>query len=1448
MTYSYTEKKRIRKSFAKRANVLDVPFLLATQLESFTAFLQAAVPPAQRKNQGLQAAFSSIFPIVSHSGNARLEFVSFALAEPAFDVKECQQRGLTFASALRAKVRLIILDRDAPDTIKEVKEQEVYMGEIPLMTTTGSFVINGTERVIVSQLHRSPGVFFEHDRGKTHSSGKLLFSARVIPYRGSWLDFEFDPKDILFFRVDRRRKMPVTTLLKAIGLTPEQIPREFFDFDSFRIGKNGIEFSLVPERLRGEVARFDFNDKAGKTIVAKDKRITGKHIRELDAAAIKEILVPEDFLVGRVVAQNIIDTDTGEILANANDEVSEALLAKLIAAGVESLETLYINDLDRGSFISQTLRTDETISKQAARVAIYRMMRPGEPPTEEAVEILFNGLFYSDDRYDLSAVGRMKFNRRVSRQDVVEYKVMVKHVPSKREAIVKAIIDTAGGSPAAVELLLSELSYGTRAVAENLTFEDANALSAELKVLGVANVVRDQLTLSPRDIVEVIKILVELRNGRGDIDDIDHLGNRRVRSVGELAENQFRAGLVRVERAVKERLSQAESDNLMPHDLINAKPISAAVREFFGSSQLSQFMDQTNPLSEITHKRRLSALGPGGLSRERAGFEVRDVHTTHYGRICPIETPEGPNIGLISLLAYFARINDYGFIESPYRRVVDGYVIDEVRILNPGDTSYKVNDVIKRTEIEKANKALGKDKQLADFESHSDYLSAWEEDKYVVAQANIPLDEKGKITSELVNARQAGNFVLKTVADVQYMDVSPKQLVSVAASLIPFLENDDANRALMGSNMQRQAVPLLRADSPVVGTGMEKVTARDSGAVVICKRAGIVDSVDSERIIVRVDGGGVAEGQMSREVGADIYPLTKFKRSNQNTCINQKPIAYVGQRVVKGDVLADGPCTDAGELALGRNVLVAFMPWRGYNFEDAIVISEKMVKEDYYTSIHIEEFEIEARDTKLGPEEITRDIPNISESFLRNLDESGIIRIGATVKPGDILVGKVTPKGETQLTPEEKLLRAIFGEKAGDVKDASLYCPPGIEGVVVDAKVFSRKGADLDERSKIIQEEEVQRLERNLNDEKRILNDERSKRLFMMLGGRIVQADLHDEKTNKKLLGKGQEITRDILEKMRSRDLKRMRLDKKDPLLNEKLDEIEDMTSRQIAVLEKINEEKKAKLKKGDELPPGVIKLVKCYIAMKRKLSVGDKMAGRHGNKGVIARIVPEEDMPYLPDGTPVEIVLNPLGVPSRMNVGQILETHLGWAARALGVKFATPVFDGATEKDIKEQLAKAGLPSSGKIKLVDGMTGIAFEQPVTVGYIYMLKLSHLVDDKIHARSIGPYSLITQQPLGGKAQFGGQRFGEMEVWALEAYGAAYILQELLTAKSDDVYGRAKIYEAIVKGEATAEPGVPESFNVLIRELQSLCLDVELMKMKKATDEEEAPVDTALAAD
>ena len=1065
---------------------------------------------------------------------------------------------------------------------------------------------------------------------------------------------------------------------------------------------------------------------------------------------------------------------TGEVLIDANSELTTTALTKLLDSGIEDFEIFFPERDDVGTVISATIRKDAVKTQHEGLIEIYRKLRPGDPPTLDTATQLFQGMFFDPRKYDFSRVGRMKFNIKL--------------------------------------------------------FDKSDATSL------------DKRTLDSEDFRATIKYLLKLRRGIGAVDDIDHLGNRRVRAVGELLENQFRIGLVRMERAIKEKMSvYQEMSTAMPHDLVNAKPVMAAIREFFGSSQLSQFMDQTNPLSEITHKRRLSALGPGGLSRERAGFEVRDVHPTHYGRICPIETPEGPNIGLISSLSCFARINEYGFIESPYRKVIKGSVIDEIKILNPGDTDYKVGDIAPRPQLEEVNRKLGPKKQQAEYEAHCEYLSAWEEDKWTVAQANVELDEKGRIVPELSNARQAGNFVLKSRDEIEYIDVSPKQLVSVAASLIPFLENDDANRALMGSNMQRQAVPLLRADAPYVGTGMEHVTARDSGAVVLCKRSGVVDSVDSERIIVRVEGTA-HEGQLSREVGADIYQLTKFKRSNQNTCINQKPIVRVGQRVTKQSVLADGPCTDEGELALGRNVLVAFMPWRGYNFEDAILVSEKLVKEDYYTSIHIEEFEIEARDTKLGPEEITRDIPNIADSFLRNLDESGIIRIGATVKPGDILVGKVTPKGETQLTPEEKLLRAIFGEKAGDVKDASLYCPPGIEGTIVDCKIFSRKGQEKDERSKSIEESQIQRLQRNLQDEIRILTDERAKRLGTLLDGKRLLADLHDEKTNKRLLSKDTDLTRDIIEKMKSRDLKRMRLANKDPRLNEQIDEIEEMTSRQIAVLEKITDEKIGKLRKGDELPPGVIKLVKVYIAMKRKLSVGDKMAGRHGNKGVIARILPDEDMPYLPDGTPVEIVLNPLGVPSRMNVGQILETHLGWAAKALGLHYATPVFDGATEREIKKALSDANLPTSGKTNLFDGMTGTQFEQPVTVGYIYMLKLSHLVDDKIHARSIGPYSLITQQPLGGKAQFGGQRFGEMEVWALEAYGAAYILQELLTAKSDDVYGRAKIYEAIVKGEAAIEPGVPESFNVLIRELQSLCLDVELMKKPR-----EVP-DTALAAD
>src|SRR5579871_1753444 len=1273
---------------------------------------------------------------------------------------------MTFSAPLKVTVRLTIYDKDAETgnkTIRDIKEQEVFFGDIPLMTQNGTFIVNGTERVIVSQLHRSPGVFFETANNRTYFLGK------IIPYRGSWVEFEYDQKNTLYVRIDRKRKFLGTIFLRALGLKSDgEILRTFYAVDKINI-RDGRLLWAVDENA--EKATHLLGAKPAHAVVVKGeeiahsgRKITPSILKSLRAHKVSEVEVEQAELDGAMTAADVVDTSTGEVLMDANQELTAEKLHKLVEAGIKSVEVFFPERDDVGNVITNTLRRDSVRKPEEALIEIYRKLRPGDPPTLDTATALFEGMFFDPRKYDFSRVGRLKFNIKL--------------------------------------------------------YENQDATSL------------DHRTLTPEDFYATIRYLLKLRKNIGMVDDIDHLGNRRVRAVGELMENQFRIGLVRMERAIKEKMSvYQELSTAMPHDLINAKPVMAAIREFFGSSQLSQFMDQTNPLSEITHKRRLSALGPGGLSRERAGFEVRDVHPTHYGRICPIETPEGPNIGLISSLSCFARINDYGFIESPYRRVKDGHVVDEVQIINPGDTDLKVGQVLLRPELDKALKAVGGKKGTLDYEAHCDYLSAWEEDKYIVAQANVAMDDKGNITAELVNARQAGNFVLKHVGEIEYMDVSPKQLVSVAASLIPFLENDDANRALMGSNMQRQAVPLLRAEAPFVGTGMERVTARDSGAVIICKRSGVVDSVDSERIIVRVEGN-VQEGQLSREVGADIYQMTKFKRSNQNTCINQKPIVHIGQRVKKGDVLADGPCTETGELALGRNVLVAFMPWRGYNFEDAIVVSEKLVKEDYYTSIHIEEFEVDARDTKLGPEEITRDIPNIAEGFLRNLDESGIIRIGATVKPGDILVGKVTPKGETQLTPEEKLLRAIFGEKAGDVKDASLYCPPGIEGTVVDCKVFSRKGAEKDERSRAIEESQIAKLEKNLADEIRILTDERLKRLTDLLEGKEVLADLHDEKTNKRLFAKGAILDRESIEKTKSRDLKRVRFPNKDARLNEQIDEIEEMTSRQIAVLEKITDEKIAKLRKGDELPPGVIKLVKVYIAMKRKLSVGDKMAGRHGNKGVIARILPEEDMPYLPDGTPVEIVLNPLGVPSRMNVGQILETHLGWAAKALGVSFATPVFDGATEKDIKGRLTDANLPTSGKIQLHDGISGQPFEQPVTVGYIYMLKLSHLVDDKIHARSIGPYSLITQQPLGGKAQFGGQRFGEMEVWALEAYGAAYVLQELLTAKSDDVYGRAKIYEAIVKGEPGIEPGVPESFNVLVRELQSLCLDVELMKRQK----------------
>ena len=1386
-TYSSTEKKRIRKSFAKRASVLNVPFLLATQLESYAAFLQAPVAPEARRTEGLQAAFSSIFPIVSHSGNARLDFVSYSLGEPPFDVKECQQRGLTYASPLRAKVRLTIMDKEATKpTVKEVKEQEVYMGEIPLMTTTGSFVINGTERVIVSQLHRSPGVFFAHDRGKTPSSGKLLFSARIIPYRGSWLDFEFDPKDYLYFRVDRRRKMPVTILLKAIGMSPEQILAAFYDFDTFHIGKGGgIQFELVPERLRGEMARFDFADKSGKVIVPKDKRITVKHIRDMEAAGMKRINVPDEFLIGRALAHTVVNKETGEILANANEEITETLLGKLREAGIDSIRTVYTNDLDQGSFISQTLRIDETTDQTAARVAIYRMMRPGEPPTEDAVETLFNGLFYSEERYDLSMVGRMKFNRRAYPEKIDER------------------------SPQWLKNFYARMG----------------AKGSE-----------GSGTLSNDDILAVAGILVELRNGRGEIDDIDHLGNRRVRSVGELAENQFRAGLVRVERAVRERLSQAESENLMPHDLINAKPISAAIKEFFGSSQLSQFMDQTNPLSEITHKRRVSALGPGGLTRERAGFEVRDVHPTHYGRVCPIETPEGPNIGLINSLALYARTNRYGFLETPYRKVSNAKVTNEI-----------------------------------------DFLSAIEEGNFVIAQANAQLDKSGKLVDTLVSCRNKNEFSLSTPDRVQYMDIAPAQIVSVAASLIPFLEHDDANRALMGSNMQRQAVPCLRPEKALVGTGIERTVAVDSGTAVQALRGGVVDYVDASRIVVRVNDEETVPG----EVGVDIYNLVKYTRSNQNTNINQRPLVKSGERIAKGDVVADGASTDMGELALGQNMLVAFMPWNGYNFEDSILISERVVGDDRYTSIHIEELTVVARDTKLGPEEITRDISNLSEAQLSRLDESGIVYIGAEVEAGDVLVGKVTPKGETQLTPEEKLLRAIFGEKASDVKDTSLRVPSGISGTVIDVQVFTREGIERDKRAAQIIDEQLKDYKKDLADQMRIVEGDTFERIERLLVGKLANR-------GPKKLAKGTKIAKTYLESMERYDWFDISLAGEDSQLQ--LEQLKDSLSRMREEFDRAFEAKKKKLTQGDELPPGVQKMVKVYVAVKRRLQPGDKMAGRHGNKGVISKIVPVEDMPYMADGTPVDIVLNPLGVPSRMNVGQILETHLGWAAKGLGLKigemvraqakaadlrkllnriynhsgksedlsqlsddevtalgvnltdgvpFATPVFDGASEEEIKTMLDLAYpdddprtkllgfTPGKTQVTLYDGRTGDAFDRSVTVGYMHMLKLHHLVDDKMHARSTGPYSLVTQQPLGGKAQFGGQRFGEMEVWALEAYGAAYTLQEMLTVKSDDINGRTKVYENIVKGDHRIDAGMPESFNVLVKEIRSLAIDIDL---------------------
>src|SRR5712671_1226465 len=1408
-------RERQRLDFAKIQGSIQIPNLIEVQMKSYQRFLQMDLLPSERDDGGLQSVFTSVFPIRDFREMSQLEFVDYSIGNweckcgnlkglhhlratcrncgasvvtnpyqtgdvichkcgtfnkntPTFcnkcgdpvamqlkyDVNECQERGMTYSAPLKVTIRLTIYDKD-PDsgakTIRDIKEQEVFYGDIPLMTENGTFIINGTERVIVSQLHRSPGVFFESANNRSYFLGK------IIPYRGSWVEFEYDTKNILYVRIDRKRKFLGTIFLRALGMkSNEEILRTFYNVERVTLRDGELYWNLSEGLIDHKLSHEIKNPKNDEVLVGAHKRITEALYKELVKAKVPAAHVSVADLEGAFTVADLVNRQTGEVLLEANKPLTAEIWSALGEADITSVDVFFPDRDEVGMVLSRTLDKDAIKSPREALIEIYRKLRPGDPPTLETATSLFNGMFFDPRKYDFSRVGRLKFN-------------------------IKFGLET---------------SLNTR-------------------------------TLDAADFVASIRYLLKLRKNIGTVDDIDHLGNRRVRAVGELLENQFRIGLVRMERAIKEKMSvYQEMSTAMPHDLVNAKPVMAAIREFFGSSQLSQFMDQTNPLSEITHKRRLSALGPGGLSRERAGFEVRDVHPTHYGRICPIETPEGPNIGLISSLSCYARINDYGFIESPYRKVKNARVVDYVIVVNAGDSTFKVGDYAEKSEMEKVNVDLKeRRKKPVEVEPFSFYLSAWEEDRHTIAQANIELDDKGRIAGELVNARKAGNFVLVNRDEVDYVDVSPKQLVSVAASLVPFLEHDDANRALMGANMQRQSVPLLRAQAPIVGTGMEGVTARDSGAVILAKRNGFIDSVDSQRIIVRVEGEH-HPGQLSREVGSDIYQLTKFKRSNQNTCINQKPVVVKGQRVVKGQVIADGPCTDKGELALGRNVLVAFMPWRGYNFEDAILVSEKLVKEDYYPSVHIEEFEIESRDTKLGPEEVTRDIPNVSESMLRNLDEAGVIRIGASIKQGDILVGKVTPKGETQLTPEEKLLRAIFGEKAGDVRDASLYCPPGIEGVIVDVKIFSRKGVEKDMRAKSIEEGEIERMNRNIQDEIRIITDARNKRIADVLSDKKLQRDVVDFRTGETLVGKGQTASKETVHRLSRRELLALPVDEE---TRETIRMFVERAENRIRVLEQKAEERREDLQKGDELPPGVIKMIKVYVAMKRKLSVGDKMAGRHGNKGVISRILPEEDMPYLPDGTPVEIVLNPLGVPSRMNVGQILETHLGWAARVLGLYFSTPVFDGAIESEIKAQLKAANLPDDGKTPLFDGMTGEQFEQRVCVGYIYMLKLSHLVDDKIHARSIGPYSLITQQPLGGKAQFGGQRFGEMEVWALEAYGAAYTLQELLTSKSDDVEGRSKIYEAIVKGEVPDDPGLPESFNVLVRELQSLCLDVELLK-------------------
>ncbi|WP_341920421.1 DNA-directed RNA polymerase subunit beta [Hydrocarboniphaga effusa] len=1378
MAYTFTAKKRIRKDFSKLTDTLEIPFLLATQIDSYREFLQAETPHGKRKEVGLHAAFKSVFPMSSYNGGATLEYVKYRLDEPVFEEVECRVRGLTFASPLKVTVRLVIFDRESKEKrIKDVREQEVYLGEVPLMTDNGTFIINGTERVVVSQLHRSPGVFFDHDKGKTHSSGKLLYSARIIPYRGSWLDFEFDPKDNLFVRIDRRRKLPATILMRALGYDNQQMLEIFHDLNSFQLQDSGALWELVPERLKGEKAQFDITD-GKKVLVEAGKPITARHIKMIREAKIAHLEVPDSYLAGRILARDIIDTKTGELIAPANTEVTEALLPKLRAAGIKELPTLYVNDLDKGPYVSTTLNIDPTRSKLEALVEIYRMMRPGEPPTKEAAEALFEGLFFAPEKYDLSSVGRMKFNRRLRRDATTGSGILY---DGKYFEILK--------SEAAKELVAK---YGP-----NFS-----------------------------DIVDVMKQIIAIRNGEDVTDDIDHLGNRRIRAVGEMTENVFRTGLVRVERAVRERLALAEAENLTPQDLINAKPVGAAIKEFFGSSQLSQFMDQNNPLSEITHKRRVSALGPGGLTRERAGFEVRDVHPTHYGRVCPIETPEGPNIGLINSLACYARTNDYGFLETPYRKVIDGKVSDEI-----------------------------------------DYLSAIEEGRYVIAQANSDLDAKGGFKAELISCRFQNEFTLMTPDKVQYMDVSPRQIVSVAAALIPFLEHDDANRALMGSNMQRQAVPTLRSEKPLVGTGVERRVAIDSGNAIVASRGGVVDKCDAARVVIRVNDDETVAG----EAGVDIYNFVKYTRSNQNTCINQRPLVKPGDVVARGDVLADGPSTDLGELALGQNMLIAFMPWNGYNFEDSILISERVVEEDRFTTIHIEELTCVARETKLGPEEITSDIPNVNEQALRKLDESGIVYIGAEVKAGDILVGKVTPKGETQLTPEEKLLRAIFGEKASDVKDTGLRVPAGMDGTVIDVRVFTREGVKKDKRALSIEESELMAVRKDLHDQQRIFEDDIYDRLNRILTGKVA-----DGGPNK--LKKGAKIDAEYLGSVERDKWFEIRLQDEDA--QSQLEAAAKQLKDQRAYFDARYENKKRKIQAGDELSPGVLKMVKVYLAVKRRIQPGDKMAGRHGNKGVISQIVPVEDMPHMADGTPVDIVLNPLGVPSRMNIGQLLEVHLGWAAKGIGKKInqmieqqkavgevrkfldkvynagrttkkedlsqfsdaeivtlaknlihglpvATPVFDGAAEEEIKELLELAGLPRTGQAQLYDGRTGDAFSREITVGYMYMLKLNHLVDDKMHARSTGPYSLVTQQPLGGKAQFGGQRFGEMEVWALEAYGAAYTLQEMLTVKSDDTNGRTRMYKAIVDGDHRMHAGMPESFNVLVKEIRSIGLNIEL---------------------